>query len=215
MELQFNHKLRKNGGDYDQITFVRKFYQPDFKLIESFLVKDYLVINLTEHLKRLQSSADKLIFKCNIEVIKNELLSYTASNILTEASYKLRLELDYCGEIKIEHSLIAKNPEALTVMLSPVKIDSSHGLFCHKTDSAVTRGVYTQIDQEHKPQGVDELIFVNQNSIITEARYHNVIIEYHHELLTSPINQGLLGGIYRANLVHEGKSKSCQLRNKC
>ncbi|RTL12400.1 MAG: aminodeoxychorismate synthase component I [Neisseriaceae bacterium] len=190
-----------------KLRFVRKFYQPDFKLIESFLVKDYLVINLTEHLKRLQSSADKLIFKCNIEVIKNELLSYTASNILTEASYKLRLELDYCGEIKIEHSLIAKNPEALTVMLSPVKIDSSHGLFCHKTDSAVTRGVYTQIDQEHKPQGVDELIFVNQDSIITEARYHNVIIEYHHELLTSPINQGLLGGIYRANLVHEGKIK--------
>lgn len=188
-----------------KLRFVRKFYQPDFNLIESFLVKDRSIVNLNEHLKRLQSSADKLIFSCNIEAIRNTLLTYTRSNILTDARYKLRLELDYHGEVKIEHGLIAENPESLTVMLSPVKIDSMHGLFCHKTDSAITRGVYTRIDQEYKPQEVDELIFVNQNGIITEARYHNVIIEYCGKWLTSPINQGLLGGIYRANLLREKK----------
>lgn len=188
-----------------KLRFVRKFYRPDFKLIESFLVKNCSIVSLNEHLKRLQSSADKLIFNCNIEAIRNALLAYTRSNILTDACYKLRLELDYHGEVKIEHGLIAENPESLTVMLSPVKIDSMHGLFCHKTDSAITRGVYTRIDQEYKPQEVDELIFVNQNGIITEARYHNVIIEYCGKWLTSPINQGLLGGIYRANLLREKK----------
>lgn len=188
-----------------KLRFVSKFYQPDFKLIESFLVKDRSIVNLNEHLKRLQSSADKLMFSCNVEAIRNTLLAYTRSNILTDACNKLRLELDYHGEVKIEHGLIAENPEFLTVMLSPAKIDSMHGLFCHKTDSVITRGVYTQLDRDYKPQGVDELIFINQNGIITEARYHNMIIEYCGEWLTSPIDQGLLGGIYRANLLREKK----------
>jgi para-aminobenzoate synthetase/4-amino-4-deoxychorismate lyase len=188
-----------------KLRFVRKFYQPDFKLIESFLVKDQSIVNLNKHLKRLQSSADKLIFSCNVEAIRNTLLAYTRSNILTNDRYKLRLELDYHGEVKIEHGLIAENPEFLTVMLSPVKINSRHGLFCHKSDSTITRGVYTQLDRDYKPQGVDELIFINRNGIITESRYHNVIIEYRGEWLTSPINQGLLGGIYRANLLREKK----------
>ena len=126
-------------------------------------------------------------------------------NIPINKRYKLRLELNHCGEVKIEHGLIAENPEFLTVMLSPVEIDSRHRLFCHKSNSAITRGVYTQFDNDYKPQGVDELIFINRNGIITEARYHNVIIEYRGEWLTSPINQGLLGGIYRANLLREKK----------
>ncbi|TXI98040.1 MAG: aminodeoxychorismate synthase component I [Neisseriales bacterium] len=188
-----------------KLRFVRKFYQPDFNLIESFLIKDGMIINLEQHLARLKSSADKLIFNCGIDKTRALIQEYVKSNISIDKRYKLRLELNHCGEVKIEHTLITENPEFLTVMLSPVKIDSRHGLFCHKSDSAITRGIYTQLDRDYKPQGVDELIFINHNGIITEARYHNVIIEYRGEWLTSPINQGLLGGIYRANLLREKK----------
>lgn len=188
-----------------KLRFVRKFYQPDFNLIESFLIKDGMIINLEQHLARLKSSADKLIFNCDIDKIRASIQEYIKSNISTDQRYKLRLELNHCGEVKIEHTLIAENPEFLTVMLSPVEIDSRHDLFCHKSDSTITRGVYTQLDSDYKSQGVDELIFINRNGIITEARYHNVIIEYRGEWLTSPINQGLLGGIYRANLLREKK----------
>jgi para-aminobenzoate synthetase/4-amino-4-deoxychorismate lyase len=188
-----------------KLRFVRKFYQPDFNLIESFLIKDGMIINLEQHLTRLKSSADRLIFNCDIDKIRALIQEYSKLNISINQRYKLRLELNHCGEIKFEHALIAENSEFLTVMLSPVKIDSRHGLFCHKSDSTITRGVYTQLDSDYKSQGVDELIFINHNGIITEARYHNVIIEYRGEWLTSPINQGLLGGIYRANLLREKK----------
>jgi para-aminobenzoate synthetase/4-amino-4-deoxychorismate lyase len=188
-----------------KLRFVRKFYQPNFNLIESFLIKDGMIINLEQHLTRLKSSADRLIFNCDIDKIRALIQEYSKLNISINQRYKLRLELNHCGEVKIEHTLIAENPEFLTVMLSPVKIDSRHGLFCHKSDSTITRGVYTQLDSDYKSQGVDELIFINHNGIITEARYHNVIIEYRGEWLTSPINQGLLGGIYRANLLREKK----------
>ncbi len=188
-----------------KLRFIRKFYQPEFNLIESCLIKSGIIINLEEHLARLKSSADKLIFNCDLEKIRRLIQEYTNLNISIDKRYKLRVELNYLGAVKIEHSIIGDNPEFLNIMLSPVKIDSSHGLFCHKSDSNLSRGLYTQLDRDYKPSGIDELIFINQNGIITEARYHNVIIEYRGKWLTSPINQGLLDGIYRANLLRAGK----------
>jgi para-aminobenzoate synthetase/4-amino-4-deoxychorismate lyase len=188
-----------------KLRFIRKFYQPEFNLIESCLIKSGIIINLEEHLARLKSSADKLIFNCDLEKIRRLIQEYTNLNISIDKRYKLRVELNYLGAVKIEHSIIGDNPEFLNIMLSPVKIDSSHGLFCHKSDSNLSRGLYTQLDRDYKPSGIDELIFINQNGIITEARYHNVIIKYRESLLTSPTNQGLLGGIYRANLLRAGK----------
>jgi para-aminobenzoate synthetase/4-amino-4-deoxychorismate lyase len=188
-----------------KLRFIRKFYQPEFNLIESCLIKSGIIINLEEHLARLKSSADKLIFNCDLEKIRRLIQEYTNLNISIDKRYKLRVELNYLGAVKIEHSIIGDNPESLKVMLSPVKIDSSHGLFCHKSDSILSRGLYTQLDRDYKPSGIDELIFINQDGVITEARYHNVIIEYRGKWLTSPINQGLLDGIYRANLLRTGK----------
>ena len=115
--------------------------------------------------------------------------------------YKLRIELDYCGKYKIEHQAIAAKPEYLTIAIAPIAVDSRHPLFGHKTDSQLTRGIYTQLDREHKPLGVDELIFINQDGIITESRYHNVIIEYQGKLITTPVTHGLLNGIFRNILV--------------
>ncbi|MBX9598548.1 MAG: aminodeoxychorismate synthase component I [Burkholderiales bacterium] len=188
-----------------KLRFIHKFYQPEFNLIESCLIKSGIIINQEEHLARLKSSADKLIFNCDLEKIRRLIQEYTNLNISIDKRYKLRVELNYLGAVKIEHSIIGDNPESLKVMLSPVKIDSSHGLFCHKSDSILSRGLYTQLDRDYKPSGIDELIFINQDGVITEARYHNVIIEYRGKWLTSPINQGLLDGIYRANLLRTGK----------
>jgi para-aminobenzoate synthetase/4-amino-4-deoxychorismate lyase len=190
-----------------KLKFVRKFYQPQFNLIESFLVIDGEIQNLNQHLTRLNNSAQRLIFKCNPKDINSVLLNYVAQYCHAPSRYKLRLELDHGGKFKIEHALIASNPEYLTVALAPYPLDTRHGLFRHKTDSRFTRGVYTQIDNTAKPQGIDELIFINQDGIITESRYHNVIIEYQGELITTPAEHGLLSGIFRTNLIREGKLK--------
>lgn len=190
-----------------KLNFVRKWYHPEFKLIESLLVENGAIQNLEQHLKRLDNSAQRLLFSCPIEPIRQVLLNYVTLHCQSPLRYKLRIELDYCGKYKIEHQTIAANPEYLSIAIAPTAVDSRHPLFRHKTDSQLTRGVYTQIDNDGKPSGVDELIFVNQDGIITESRYHNVIIDYEGELITTPTEQGLLAGIFRANLIREGKLK--------
>lgn len=184
-----------------KLNFVRKWYHPEFRLIESFLVANATIHNLERHLDRLDNSAQRLLFNGQTESIKQALLNYAAVHCQPSMRYKLRIEVDYCGKYKIEHQAIAANPEYLTVAIAPIAVDSRHPLFGHKTDSQLTRGIYTQLDKDYKPSGVDELIFINQDGIITESRYHNVIIEYQGKLITTPVTYGLLNGVFRNILV--------------
>lgn len=188
-----------------KLGFIRKFYHPSFKLIESFLIVNGVMINLDAHLLRLNSSAQKLGFSCEVTQIRHDLIDYVSRNSLVNERYKLRMELDFNGNCKIEHALIGENPTLLRVAIHSHKINTQHGLFLHKTDSAITRGVYTQIDQECKPELVDELIFVNQDGFLTESRYHNLIVEYKGSLITPPLSHGLLPGIYRQQMLANGK----------
>ena len=190
-----------------KLNFVRKWYHPEFKLIESLLVENAAIHNLEQHLERLDNSAQRLLFSCQIEPIKQALLDYVTLHCQSPLRYKLRIELDYCGRYKIEHQTIAANPEYLSIAIAPIAVDSRHPLFRHKTDSQLTRGVYTQIDKDYKPSGVDELIFINQDGIITESRYHNVIIKHRDKLITTPVAHGLLNGIFRSTLVDSQQVK--------
>ena len=190
-----------------KLNFVRKFYQPDFKLIESFSVANGVIHNLQEHLERLGNSAQRLIFSCNLDRINQGLIDYIQQHCQDAQNYKLRLELNHDGVCKIEHSLIRVNSGFLKVAVAPNRLNTRHGLFHHKTNSILTRGSYTQMDINDKPPQIDELIFINLEGVITESRYHNVIIEYAGQLLTTPVSQGLLNGIFRARLVNNGTVK--------
>lgn len=187
-----------------KLSFIRRFYRPSFNLIESFLVSDGIIVNLADHLQRLNNSAQKLGFKCMPTKIQLNLIDYVVKYCKPNERSKLRLELNFAGEVKIEHVAIGENPDLLRVAIHHAAIDTQHGLFLHKTDSSLTRGLYTQIDQKYKPRSVDELIFVNQNGFVTESRYHNLIIDYNGTLITPPVAHGLLPGIYRQKMLGIG-----------
>lgn len=187
-----------------KLSFIRRFYRPSFNLIESFLVADGIIVNLADHLQRLNNSAQNLGFKCMSTKIQLNLIDYVVKYCKPTERSKLRLELNFAGEVKIEHVTIGENPDLLRVAIHHVAIDTQHGLFLHKTDSSLTRGLYTQIDQKYKPRSVDELIFVNQNGFVTESRYHNLIIDYNGTLITPPVAHGLLPGIYRRKMLKIG-----------
>lgn len=184
-----------------KLAFVRKFYTPNFNLIESFLVVNSVIVNYAAHLRRLKDSIEKLSFNAELAKIEQSLINYVLKFCLADKRYKLRLELSFSGEFKLEQSVIGKNPDLIKVALHQSQINTQHGLFRHKTDSHLTRGLYTQIDQNHKPAAIDELIFINQDGWVSESRYHNVIIEYQGVLMTPPVAQGLLPGIYRQQML--------------
>ena len=195
---EMQHKLR----------FVRSYYQPDFKLVESLLYQNGQFHFLNAHLQRLNCSAQTLGFTLQVEQLAQELNSYISqSSMASSAAYKVRIELNHHGLWDFTHQyippLLSTKP-LLTVAVAPQPIDSSHHLFRYKTTATNTRGLYTKLDAQLKPQGVDELIFINQNNILTESRFHNLIIKIAGELITTPVSEGLLPGIYREHLLTSG-----------
>lgn len=193
-----------------KLKFITRFYEPDFTLIESLLIKNNLICNLTEHLQRLQSSANKLLFDYDINKVTTELNDFIKHNILQASrQYKLRLELRYDGDCKFEVDEIQNITKKYRVMLLSHTLDTSHPLFQHKTTSPIVRGLYTNLDYSYKPEGIDEIIFMNTQQEITESRFYNIIIEYNNKLITPPLTCGLLNGIYRQQMINQ--SKLCEM----
>lgn len=189
-----------------KLKFITDFYQPNFELVESMLVSDGKIQNLTEHLTRLVSSASILMFTININLIKQKLLEYLIlHSIVSGKKYKLRMVVSYTQDITISHVEIKKTEDVIRVALLSQKIDTKNYLFQHKTTAKEVRGLYDSIYTKYiTNSGINELIFINQDGIITESRYFNVIIKYGNELITSPVRAGLLPGVFRQKMLENG-----------
>lgn len=187
-----------------KLNFVKKFYKPDFELIESLLFTKGNYRNLTDHIERISSSSQKLFFSCNYNKIYHCLKEYS-SQLENNKDYKVRIALNYNGDFEISHTEIGKNPEIINLGVLKQNIDSSHELFKHKTTSKYTRKLYDELHEKYKAEYIDEILFINSKNHITESRYHNLIIVIDNQWLTPPINDGLLAGIHRKKLTEAGK----------
>lgn len=195
---------------YTKLQFVRKFYTPNFKLIESLLFSNGKFNNLHEHLQRLAHSSQKLLFACDIALISKR-LDELSMQLDTALHYKVRIEIDYLGTCAVDFARITPNPKELKVAISDQMIDTTHELFKHKTTSSLVRGLYEQLYQDHKPDNIDELLFINHAGFITESRFYNIIIVINLQWITPPVNDGLLAGVYRQQLIQRGKLTERQI----
>lgn len=188
-----------------KLRFISNYYQPDFNLIESFLIQNRQIINMEQHLERLTIAAEKLHFKCDILAIREKLYNLVTSGITGDINqlFKLRLELTVSGDVTLEYLPISNNHKVLKVALLNQAIDTSHPLFRYKTTSPIVRGLYTQLDSQFKPDGIDELLFINHRGEITEGRFYNIIIELNEQMITPPLSCGLLNGIFRAKMIEQ------------
>lgn len=186
-----------------KLRFLTQFYHPEFKLVESVLIQHKQIKNLDLHLQRLKNSADHLLFKCDINAIQHKIENYVIQHDLfnLEHIYKLRLELDYQHNLLIEHIEIETNNSMINLALLTQKLNTQHFMFKYKTTSNLTRGIYTKLHNQYSNEGIDEIIYLNQDNQVTESRFHNLIINYAGRLITPPISCGLLAGIYRHNML--------------
>lgn len=186
-----------------KLRFVSQFYRPDFNLVESLLIKVGKVHNLEPHLARLQNAADKLLFNCDITSIKQQIecLFNDHPELTTSNSFKLRIELQQNGKYLLEYAPIQASSKKLNIMLLNQPLDTSHPLFGYKTTAATVRGLYTDLNSQYKPTQIDELIFINHQQQITEGRFYNLIIQVNGQLITPPLTCGLLGGVFREQLI--------------
>jgi para-aminobenzoate synthetase / 4-amino-4-deoxychorismate lyase len=182
---------------------------------EGYFLLDY-------HLQRLQDSALYFNFAIDIEEITRRLEK--VANSLPDRLYKVRLIVkgiantspwetssdktppqDFSPEISqktIQIETIPLIPEEpakiINLGIAPEPIDLHSPFIYHKTTN---RNFYERVLQDCPSD--DDVILWNERQEITETCIANLVIKLKGKLLTPPINSGLLGGTFRANLLEK------------
>jgi para-aminobenzoate synthetase/4-amino-4-deoxychorismate lyase len=174
---------------------------PDFSLLETMLwVPDDGYFLLSYHLKRLYNSADYFNIAVDIENVQ-EKIEVLASSLPNEP-HKVRLLISQNGNITCEAIPLSCDtaPQSLKLNLSLTPVNSTNPFLYHKTTN---RQIYNSA-RASCPDCNDVLLW-NERLEITEMCFANVVVKMNNQLLTPPVQCGLLPGTFRAYLLDIGK----------
>lgn len=151
---------------------------------------------LDRHLGRLAESARYFGFRANPGRIRN-MLAVLATGFRPEPM-RVRLILKRNGKFKFETQPFSMPADdgPLRVALAPDPIDASDVFLYHKTTK---RDVYRKA-LEARP-GYQDVILWNARREATESTIANLVVEIDGVHVTPPVESGLLGGTFRAELL--------------
>lgn len=178
--------------------------EPDFRLIETFAFRPGQgFVRLDRHLRRMARTADWLGVRFDVRRVGEVVDGVSGADPL-----RCRLTLDLTGAPKITTGPLADNPPGWTVGLATTRLTSSDTWLRHKT---TRRAIYDQARAE-LPDGVDELLFLNERDELCEGTITNLFVETEDgRLLTPPVAAGLLPGILREELLETGRAAEAVL----
>lgn len=187
---------------------------PDFSLLETLRWTPEGGFALLErHLERLKDSAAYFDFPFDEAEIRGRLASLTplcgASPGPSPAGrgeiQRVRLLLDAEGGISLASSALNPLPAPYRVKLAEHPIASNHALLYHKTTH---RAVY----EAARLPDCDDVLLWNERGELTESLIANLVVERGGELLTPPVECGLLPGAARAQWLAEGRLREAVIR---
>jgi len=151
---------------------------------------------LERHLARMTQSARALGFAFDRHATRNELQAATFR--LREPS-RVRLLLSRSGAIAVD---VTPLPDALAgpvdVAVAPLPLDRRDLRLAHKTSD---RRFWPT-----PPPGCFETIFVGEDGELTEGSFTSIFVGGGAQLLTPPLDRGLLPGVLRAELIARGEA---------
>ncbi|MBY6082450.1 aminotransferase class IV family protein [Ruegeria arenilitoris] len=183
---------------------VRAPTEPDFRLIETFAFRPGQgFVRVTRHLRRMARTADWLGVRFDVRRVGKVVDGVSGAD-----SLRCRLTLDITGKPEVTTGPLADNPPGWTVGLATTRLTSSDTWLRHKT---TRRAIYDQARAE-MPDGVDELLFLNERDELCEGTITNLFVEIDGgRLLTPPVAAGLLPGILREELIETGRATEAVL----
>jgi para-aminobenzoate synthetase/4-amino-4-deoxychorismate lyase len=174
---------------------------PDFSLLETLLWTPEGGFALLErHLERLKESAAYFDFPFDEVEIREKF-----SRIRAETPQRVRLLLDAEGGISLERSALNPLPAPYRVKVAEQPVASNHALLYHKTTH---RAVY----EAARLPDCDDVLLWNERGELTESTIANLVVEKAGQLLTPPVECGLLPGTARAQWLAEGRLREAVLR---
>lgn len=178
-------------------TKVLKKKYPEFQLLETILLHDGNIFLKDEHIERLLKSA--AYFDININRKKLDKKLNEIIKQYTNGKWRVRLLVDENGMTNIEIYPL-ENTFNNRVRLSKFPIDKSNAFLYHKTTE---RSIFEKHINLLKTNDLDILLW-NEQREITEFSIGNVVVERNGELITPPVNCGLLPGTFRGHLLENG-----------
>jgi len=162
------------------------------------------LVRLERHLARMKASAEAFGFAFDRHQARNELQAATFR--LTRPS-RLRLMIAQGGAIAIEIRDMPRLP-AMPVVVAPVarSVSADDFRLRHKTTD---RGFY---DDARAASRCWEAILIDDAGFVTEGSFTNVFVDRGGQLLTPPLDKGLLPGVLRAELIEQGRAIESPIR---
>lgn len=172
--------------------------RPEFSLLETLLwMPDQGYQLLERHVERLAASAHYFDFPVDLEYLSRR-LAVLASTLPPEP-HRVRLLLSPRGGVRLEAEPEKGRKRAWRVALAKEPIDRSNRFLFHKT---TFRQIYDQAHADFLEY--DDVLLWNLEGELTESTLANLVVRMGHELLTPPVECGLLPGTLRAELLARG-----------
>lgn len=181
----------------------------DFALIESLLYAAGYQ-RLQRHLARLRAAAAELGFSLDEGAVLR-LLEQQAEQLTAGGSrqYKVRLLLEADGLAWVSAEEITAPAANLQVMVADQRVSSAAS---HSRFKTTRRQLFDSYAPLLNPNGLYDVLFLNERSELAEASRSNVFVELDGELLTPPLAAGVLPGVYRAQVLEqESRAREARL----
>jgi para-aminobenzoate synthetase/4-amino-4-deoxychorismate lyase len=189
------------SAEYEECKLKARFLtdppseEPPFCLIETMRAEEGGIPLWERHWERLKSSAAYFGFPAEREVVEEAIQPYLAAS--EQQPVVIRLTLGRRGDADITTRPVPKPTEWSLAVVTETP-NPHDPFFYHKT---TRRDAYSRAWDEARAAGYDEAILVAPNGRVTEGARSNIIAEFGDRGVTPPVEEGLLGGVYRAHLL--------------
>jgi para-aminobenzoate synthetase/4-amino-4-deoxychorismate lyase len=143
------------------------------------------------HLSRMETSASYFDFACDRTRLDAALDAAVAS---ASDCQRVRLLLTAEGAPRTESFALTLNDQPVRACLAVSPIDDMDPFFFHKTTS---RAAYAT----RRCETCDDVLLWNLRGELTESTLANIVLELDGELVTPPVESGLLAGTERAHAI--------------
>lgn len=163
---------------------------------------------LEQHLRRLLRSADALGFRPPADTVKALNGVVGGSDPMT-----VRVVMNYKGELDITSEPFVPLCDGAVwrvKIAEKTRLDSSDTFYRHKSSR---REPYEAARAEFSTTEADEVLLLNERGEICEGSTTSVFVEGPEgQLLTPPLDSGILPGVLRADLIRERKARGQALK---
>jgi para-aminobenzoate synthetase / 4-amino-4-deoxychorismate lyase len=170
----------------------------EFSLLETMRLDEGRIPRLDRHLSRMAASARHFGYAWDHAAVRAAVAA--AQHDHPRGCWRLRLLVDRPGTPTAECTPHTGDTNRVwRVAFAREPIDERDPFLFNKT---TRRSVYDHARASHP--SVDDVILWNRRDEVTEATIANVVLEIDGARYTPPIECGLLGGMFRAELLEAG-----------